>query len=160
VAGFARQRAAAWQPALAAGGRRRYIPFEALEIAVNDAPTAAHRALADDPAPWFSAHVFVCCNRRPDGHKRGSCAARGSEELRDYMKARAKELGLKGIRINSAGCLDRCEFGPTMVIYPEGIWYRPQSHADVDEILAAHLVAGGRATRLMLTEKDVPPAKA
>ena len=42
-----------------------------------------------DPPPYFEAHVFVCCNRRPDGHKRGSCAASGSEALRDYMKARA-----------------------------------------------------------------------
>ena len=130
-----------------------------LENAVTDAPAQPSKALPGDPEPWFSAHLFVCCNRRPDGHKRGSCAARGSEDLRDYMKARAKELGLKGIRVNAAGCLDRCEFGPTLVIYPEGIWYSPQNRADVDEILAAHLVAGGRASRLMLTEKDVPPAK-
>jgi len=121
--------------------------------APDPAPVAA------DPPPFFTAHVFVCCNRRPDGHKRGSCAARGSEDLRDYMKARAKEIGLKGIRVNMAGCLDRCEFGPTMVIYPEGVWYSPQTRADVDEILTAHLVAGGRATRLMLTERDAPPPK-
>ena len=112
-----------------------------------------------DPPPWFRAHVFVCCNRRPDGHRRGSCAARGSEALKDYMKARAKELGLAGVRVNTAGCLDRCEFGPAIVIYTEGIWYRAETRDDVDEILAAHLVAGGRATRLMLTEKDVPPPK-
>lgn len=103
-----------------------------------------------DPAPYFAAHVFVCTNERPAGHARGCCKARGSEKLRDYMKARAKELGLKNVRINTAGCLDRCEFGPTMVIYPEGIWYSPQSREDIDEILAAHLVAGGRVARLML----------
>jgi len=113
-----------------------------------------------DPPPYFQAHVFVCCNRRPDGHKRGSCAAQGSEGLRDYMKARAKELGLKGVRVNQAGCLDRCEFGPTIVIYPEGVWYRAGTREEIDEILAAHLVEGGRARRLMLTEKDVLPAKA
>ena len=113
-----------------------------------------------DPPPYFDAHVYFCCNRRPDGHRRGSCAASGSEKLRDYMKARAKELGLKRMRVNQAGCLDRCEFGPAIVIYPEGIWYRAETNEDVDEILSAHLVAGGRATRLMLTEKDVPPAKA
>ncbi|HEV7458754.1 MAG TPA: (2Fe-2S) ferredoxin domain-containing protein [Roseococcus sp.] len=112
-----------------------------------------------DPPLYFDAHVFVCCNRRPDGHRRGSCASAGSEKLRDYMKVRAKELGLKRVRVNMAGCLDRCEFGPAVVIYPEGVWYRPQTEADVDEILSAHLVAGGRATRLMLTEKDVPPPK-
>jgi (2Fe-2S) ferredoxin len=108
------------------------------------------RTLASDPSRYFEAHVFVCTNERPAGHPRGCCKARGSEKLRDYMKARAKELGLKNIRINTAGCLDRCEFGPTMVIYPEGIWYSPQSREDVDAILAAHLVAGGRATALML----------
>ena len=118
---------------------------------MSDAPVPA------DPPPYFRAHVFVCCNRRPDGHKRGSCAARGSEKLRDYMKVRAKELGLEGVRINQSGCLDRCEFGPTLVIYPEGVWYRPETPADVDEILAAHLQAGGRVKRLMLTEKDVVP---
>ena len=112
-----------------------------------------------DPPPYFEAHVFVCCNRRPDGHRRGSCAASGSEALRDYMKARAKELGLKGIRINQAGCLDRCEFGPALVIYPEGIWYQVRTRDDVDEVLQAHLVEGGWARRLMLTEKDVLPAK-
>jgi (2Fe-2S) ferredoxin len=128
---------------------------------VNDAP--AHPDTPDaksaDPPPYFRAHVFVCRNRRPDGHRRGSCAARGSEDLRDYMKVRAKELGLRGIRVNQAGCLDRCEFGPALVIYPEGIWYSPKTRADVDEILEAHLVAGGRARRLMLTEQDVPPPK-
>ncbi len=123
------------------------------------APAMGGRALADDPAPFFEAHVFVCCNRRPDGHRRGSCAAKGSEALRDYMKARAKELGLGRVRVNMAGCLDRCEFGPTVVIYPEGVWYKAETKADIDEILAAHLVAGGRATRLMLTEADVPPPK-
>ena len=113
-----------------------------------------------DPAPYFRAHLFVCCNRRPDGHARGSCAAAGSEGLRDYMKARAKELGLKGVRVNAAGCLDRCELGPVVVIYPEGIWYRAATRDDVDEILTAHLQAGGRATRLMLPGRDETPPQA
>jgi (2Fe-2S) ferredoxin len=128
---------------------------------VTDAPppTGTPGAGPADPPPYFRAHIFVCCNRRPDGHRRGSCAERGSEALRDYMKVRAKELGLRGVRVNQAGCLDRCEFGPTLVIYPEGIWYSPKTRADVDEILEAHLVAGGRARRLMLTEHDIPPPK-
>jgi (2Fe-2S) ferredoxin len=100
---------------------------------------------------YFQAHAFICTNRRPDGHKRGSCAAKGSEKLRDYMKARAKELGLDGrVRINAAGCLDRCELGPTMVVYPEGVWYTFHSNADIDEILEQHLVGGGRVDRLAL----------
>ncbi len=116
--------------------------------------------LPDDPKPYFRIHAFVCTNRRPDGHKRGSCAARGSEPLRDYLKARAKELGLEGVRINGAGCLDRCELGPVMVIYPEGIWYSFHSHEDIDEILETHLVAGGRVQRLMLRPEDQPVVSA
>lgn len=100
---------------------------------------------------YFDAHVFVCTNRRPDGHKRGSCAAAGSEKLRDYMKVRAKELGLEGrLRVNAAGCLDRCELGPTMVIYPEGVWYTFHTTDDVEEILQTHLVGGRRVARLAL----------
>lgn len=110
-----------------------------------------------DPAPYFEAHVFCCTNRRPEGHRRGSCAARGSEKLRDYMKARAKELGLRDVRVNSAGCLDRCELGPTMVVYPEGVWYTYASRADVDEILQTHLVEGGRVERLMLRRDQKEP---
>jgi (2Fe-2S) ferredoxin len=103
-----------------------------------------------DPAPFFDFHVFVCVNRRPDGHSKGSCAARGSERLRDYMKARAKELGVRRVRINGAACLDRCEFGPAIVVYPQGIWYRIQNETDVDEVLQKHLVERGRAADLML----------
>jgi (2Fe-2S) ferredoxin len=104
----------------------------------------------DDPPLFFEAHLFVCCNRRPDGHPRGSCAAKGSEKLRDYMKARAKELGLGRVRVNMAGCLDRCELGPCMVIYPEGVWYRVNSTADVDAVLQRHVAGGERATDLLL----------
>ncbi|MBP0495203.1 (2Fe-2S) ferredoxin domain-containing protein [Roseomonas sp. SG15] len=120
---------------------------------------AVSRETGTDPRPWFQVHLFVCTNRRPDGHRRGSCAARGSEPLRDYMKARAKELGIPGIRVNSAGCLDRCEFGPVMVIYPEGIWYRAETREDIDEILQTHVIGHGRVHRLMLTEADLPPGK-
>ena len=110
-----------------------------------------------DPAPYYEAHVFCCVNERPAGHPRGCCKSKGAEALRNYMKARAKELGLQDVRVNMAGCLDRCEFGPTMVIYPEGVWYHPQTEADVDEILDVHLKGGGRVARLMLTETDVVP---
>jgi len=113
-------------------------------------PALMRRDPGGDPPLYFEAHLFVCCNRRPDGHKRGSCAASGSEQLRDYMKARAKELGIAGARVNSAGCLDRCERGPCLVIYPEGVWYRIGSTADVDRVLRAHLIEGGRAEELRL----------
>jgi (2Fe-2S) ferredoxin len=112
--------------------------------------------VVSDPKPYYRIHVFVCTNRRPDGHPRGSCAGRGSEPLRDYLKARVKELRLDGVRINSAGCLDRCELGPVMVIYPEGVWYAYRTHEDLDEILRVHLVEGGRVARLMLAPDDQP----
>lgn len=110
-----------------------------------------------DPAPYYEAHVFCCTNRRADGHPRGSCAEKGGEALRDYMKSKAKALGLKNVRINSAGCLDRCELGPTMVIYPEGVWYSVANREEIDEVLEKHLVEGGRVERLMLQTADKLP---
>ena len=109
-----------------------------------------------DPAPYFRLHAFICTNQRPENHPRGSCARKGSEKLRDYLKVRAKELGLGDVRINGAGCLDRCELGPVMVIYPDGVWYSFQNHEDIDEILETHLVSGGRVERLMLRPEDGP----
>jgi len=103
-----------------------------------------------DPVPFFDVHIFVCCNRRPDGHSRGSCAARGSEALRDYMKARVKEARIPHARVNMAGCLDRCEEGPCIVIYPAGVWYRIESRADVDTVIEQHLIGKGRAEALRL----------
>jgi len=103
-----------------------------------------------DPAPFFDIHIFVCCNRRPDGHPRGSCAARGSEALRDYMKVRVKEAKIPHARVNMAGCLDRCEDGPCIVLYPAGVWYRISSRQDVDAVIEQHLIGGGRAEALRL----------
>lgn len=112
-----------------------------------------------DPPPYFRLHLFVCTNRRPEGHPRGSCARGGSEGLRDYLKARAKELALGGVRVNAAGCLDRCELGPLLVVYPEGVWYAVRTHEDIDEIIAVHLQQGGRVNRLMLRPEDGPQKK-
>jgi (2Fe-2S) ferredoxin len=107
---------------------------------------------------YYREHVFVCTNQRPAGHKRGCCASKGAEDLRNYMKKRAKEVGLRDIRVNGAGCLDRCEFGPCIVIYPEGVWYAPKTEADIDEIVSAHLQKGTRVERLLLPPRDVTPA--
>ena len=117
----------------------------------------AQRDLPIDPAPYYTAHVFCCVNERPEGHPRGCCKNRGAVPLRNYMKARAKELGLDTVRINQSLCLDRCELGPTMVIYPEGVWYSYHSQADVDEILQTHLIEGKRVERLMLRPTDKVP---
>ena len=111
---------------------------------------------AGDPPLFYDRHIFFCTNERPEGHPRGCCSGKGSVKLRDYMKARAKELGIKGVRVNSAGCLDRCELGPTLVIYPEGVWYRCETREDVDRVLEAHVRDGGRAAELMLRPGDDP----
>ena len=103
---------------------------------------------------FFRCHIFCCTNERPEKHPRGSCARRGSVKLRNYMKARAKELGLTGVRVNSAGCLDRCEDGPTMVVYPEGIWYRCETNEEVDQVLTQHIQNGKPVKYLMLDVND------
>lgn len=103
-----------------------------------------------NPAMHYQTHIFCCINERAPEHPRSCCAARGSGALRDYMKTRAKELGIKDIRINNAGCLERCELGPTMVIYPEGVWYHYDTKEDIDEILDRHVIKGERVDRLLL----------
>lgn len=114
---------------------------------------------ADDPARFYRVHVFCCLNERPPGDPRGCCKDKGSDKLRDYMKGRVKELRLRGVRINASGCLDRCALGPTMVIYPEGVWYNYRTTEDVDEILRTHVIGGGRVRRLMLHPRDRKPPR-
>lgn len=111
----------------------------------------------NDLPAFYERHVFCCTNLRPETDARGCCAAKGSERLRNYMKARAKELGLTRVRINASGCLDRCALGPTMVIYPEGVWYNYKTPADLEEILETHLIQGGRVARLLLRPSDSAP---
>ena len=103
-----------------------------------------------DERPYYALHVFCCTNERPEGHPRGSCARKGAERLRNYMKARAKELGIPGTRINAAGCLDRCEQGPVLVVYPEAVWYTYVDESDIDEIIDSHLVRGQPVDRLRI----------
>jgi (2Fe-2S) ferredoxin len=112
-------------------------------------------ATNDSEGPlYYRHHVFCCINERPAGNPRGCCAGKGAMGLRNYMKSRAQKLGLHDVRINTAGCLDRCELGPTMVVYPEGIWYRAETRQDIDEILAAHMGEGRPVERLMLGPRE------
>ena len=111
-------------------------------------------------APYYRQHVFVCTNQRPPDDPRGCCSAKGSLALRNHMKDRAKELGLTDTRVNIAGCLDRCEHGPSVVIYPEGVWYTCRTQADADEILERHVMRGERVERLLMPGRaDSAPAK-
>jgi (2Fe-2S) ferredoxin len=100
---------------------------------------------------FYKHHVFFCCNQRDDG--RPSCNDHGSQVVRDYAKAKIKKLGLSGrgkVRVNQAGCLDRCEEGPVLVVYPEETWYTFVDESDVDEIIQKHLIEGEVVERLKL----------
>jgi (2Fe-2S) ferredoxin len=99
----------------------------------------------------YSHHVFFCCNQRQNGER--CCNDHAAAEVRDYAKAKIKELGLNGpgkVRINMAGCLDRCDDGPVMVVYPEEVWYTYVDREDIDEIIDEHLVNGRPAERLRI----------
>ncbi|HET8538244.1 MAG TPA: (2Fe-2S) ferredoxin domain-containing protein [Anaeromyxobacter sp.] len=103
----------------------------------------------------FRYHVFICENLRDASDPRGSCGAKGSAAVRDAFKAELHRRGLKGIvRANSSGCLDGCAFGPTVVVYPEGVWYGGVRPEDVPEIVESHLVNGVPVERLRLGKFD------
>jgi len=100
---------------------------------------------------YYRRHVFFCCNQRPAPEK--CCANEGSAELQQYCKQRVKELGLAGpgsVRINKAGCLDRCEEGPVLVVYPEAVWYTYVDREDIDEIVERHVKNGEVVERLRI----------
>ncbi len=100
---------------------------------------------------YFRRHLFFCTNLREGG--RQSCGECGSVELRAYAKKRIKDLGVSGaggVRVNTAGCLDRCEDGPVVVVYPEGVWYSYIDEEDLDEIIDSHLLKGVVVERLSL----------
>lgn len=99
----------------------------------------------------FKYHVFFCTNQRDDGAK--CCGASGGQEMRDYLKKKVKQLNMNGpgkCRINSAGCMDRCDEGPLLVVYPEVTWYTYVDKDDIDEILHEHLENGRIVKRLKI----------
>lgn len=118
---------------------------------------AAMSKVPTEPKQVYEQHVFLCQNVRPEDHPRGCCSARGSVELLKYMTSQARKLGIKNARINPSGCLERCEMGPAMVIYPEGAWYTFQTKEDIDEILQSHLIEGKPVARLLLENGDKLP---
>jgi len=101
----------------------------------------------------FERHVFVCHNFRPAGAPRPSCTADGRSDLHARLQQLAKDTGLAGkVRINKSGCLDQCEHGPTIVVYPEAVWYGGVRPEDAEAIVAEHLVAGRPVERLRMDE--------
>ncbi|TJY65183.1 (2Fe-2S) ferredoxin domain-containing protein [Sinimarinibacterium sp. CAU 1509] len=104
---------------------------------------------------YYQHHVFFCCNQRAPG-ARTCCNDKGASELRGYAKEKVKALGLSGagkVRINQSGCLDRCELGPCIVVYPQGVWYRYLDEEDIDEIVERHLRDGEIVDRLRLPDQ-------
>ncbi|MFQ5596446.1 MAG: ferredoxin [Nitrospiria bacterium] len=99
----------------------------------------------------YRHHVFVCINERDANDPRGCCAAKGSFEIRDAFKEEIFKRGLKGIvRANQAGCLDACVFGPSVVVYPGGTWYRVKNREDVLEVVEKHLEGGKIVESLLI----------
>ena len=99
----------------------------------------------------FKHHVFFCCNQREAGES--CCNALGATEMQTYAKERISQLKMEGaghVRINKAGCLDRCDQGPVMVIYPEAVWYTYVDKEDVEEIIQEHLIGGKVVERLKI----------
>ena len=100
---------------------------------------------------YYKHHLFICLNERGNGQ--ACCAQHDAQAAFDHCKARAKAAGLTGpggVRVNKAGCLDRCSGGPVAVVYPEGTWYTFVDHDDLDEIVDRHLGKGEVVERLLL----------
>lgn len=101
----------------------------------------------------FERHVFVCTNSREPGSARPSCASDGKSQLHTALKDAVKAAGLAGsIRVNKSGCLDQCEHGPTLVVYPEAVWYGGATVEDVPEIVSEHLIASCPVERLIVDD--------
>ena len=99
----------------------------------------------------YQHHVFFCLNKREDGSN--CCTDHHAEAAFYHMKAQVKKLNLNGkgkVRINRAGCLDRCGEGPVLVVYPEAIWYTFVDQTDIDEIITEHLQGGKIVSRLQI----------
>ena len=102
----------------------------------------------------FTHHIFICCNRRSPGHARGCCDPAGSEQLRSAFKAGVEHRGLKPlVRANKAGCLDQCELGPMVVIYPQGVWYGNVQLEDVARIIDETIVGGKVLDDLLIADE-------
>jgi len=100
---------------------------------------------------YYKHHVFFCLNQRE--RPAACCANHNAEAMREHAKKRVKALKLAGegkVRVNQAGCLDRCERGPCIVVYPEGTWYTYVDKQDIDEIIDEHLVNGRPVERLKI----------
>lgn len=100
---------------------------------------------------YYERHIFFCLNEREKGED--SCGRQGAQAGFDHCKKRVKQAQLAGpggVRVNKAGCLDRCAGGPVAVVYPEAVWYTFVDESDIDEIVDSHLKQGQIVERLLL----------
>ena len=116
-------------------------------------PDTAMTAGADVPpaSSYYERHIFFCLNERKGGE--ACCAHLGAQAGFDRCKSQVKAAGLAGpgqVRVNKAGCLDRCAAGPVAVVYPEAVWYTFVDDSDIDEIVESHLKNGQVVTRLLV----------
>ncbi len=110
---------------------------------------------------FYDVHVFCCINERAQGHPRGSCGKARGEAICDAFKRELKPHDLGRVRANKSMCLDRCELGPCVLIYPEQAWYRIDDvDADVAEIVREHIVGGRSVDRLRIPDVPTPPEPA
>lgn len=106
----------------------------------------------------YQRHVFVCLNERPPDHPKGCCLLKGSADVRDTLREELKRRGIAHIvRANNAGCLDACEYGITMVIYPDGIWYGGVTKDDIEEIVERTIINGEVIQRLLIPNNRYAP---
>lgn len=103
--------------------------------------------------PGFEKHIFVCGNHRDAEHPRGCCDPTQSGELHKAFKKALSLRGIRNVRANRAGCLDQCEHGPVVVVYPEGVWYGGVHPQDAEEIVAQHIVGGHPVERLRIADE-------
>lgn len=100
---------------------------------------------------YYERHVFFCLNERKSGE--ACCAQHQAQEAFDHCKMQVKVAGLAGpgqVRVNKAGCMDRCAAGPVLVVYPEAVWYTYIDNTDIDEIVESHLKNGQVVERLLI----------
>ena len=109
--------------------------------------------------PKFLKHIFICTNQREPDNPRGCCDPTGEKPLFKAFKKIVAEHGLHArVRANKAGCLDQCEHGPTVVVYPDEVWYGRVTHDDVDEIVISHIIGGRPVHRLVLPDACINTA--
>ena len=99
---------------------------------------------------YYSLHVFMCVNER---ECEACCQDWDARSLLSHFRRRLKELDMHGagkVRVNKSGCMDRCQEGPVMAVYPDGVWYRYETAEDIDEIIDSHVVSGTVVERLLI----------